>query len=161
MSRCASRLKVVNSFFPGRFIETKKASYFFVETGRVWLDAVALASHGIIAVALLYGFKHVMLISVIRIIYGICHLLERVVNSKGKMTVFFSSCSFVVQVVRTKSVKGVIVLKMHDTTGYMNFHQSDVPLIMYFDLVRHVRGEPVCRVIGKVRNTAVARQYLS
>ena len=92
------------------------------------LDAVALASDGIIAVGLLSGFKHEMLICVIRVVYGVCHLLERVVNAKGKMTVFFLTLLIVVQVVRTKSVKGVIVLKMPDTTGYVNFHQSDVPL---------------------------------
>ena len=64
MSRCVSLLKVVNRiFFPLRVIEAKHATYFFVEMGHVRLVAVAFTSNGIIAVALLYRLKHVMLIS--------------------------------------------------------------------------------------------------
>ena len=96
--------------------------------GHVRLGSVTLASNGIIAVALLYRLKHVMLISVRLVVYGVCQLLERVVNAKEKMVVFFLTLLVVIQFVRTKSIKGVIVLKMHDTAGYVNFHQSNVPL---------------------------------
>ena len=90
------------SFFLVTVIEAQNAAYFFVEMGRVRLDAVALASNGIITVAVLYGLKHVMLISVIRVVYGVCLLLERVVN-----------LLVVVQVVRTKSVKSPHIVGAH------------------------------------------------